>query len=137
MLKLSSDLNFPWEQKQYIKVYKRVLALGSHKTHYITAPSDQTAIRSCVSSAYSYLHLQKKISRNKWEFTELRGQDRKDGEIVKKKGQLFYKYFDIEQTKSSYGLCRATGAVTSLSSSKRNMSVSTWNVWYEPWLSHK
>lgn len=40
MLKLSSDLNFPWEQKQYIKVNKGVLALGSHKTHYITAPSD-------------------------------------------------------------------------------------------------
>ena len=99
MLKLSSDLNFPWEQIQYTKVYKGVLALGSHKTHYITAPSGQTAMRSCVSSAYSvYIYMLRKISGNEWEFTELQGQDWKDGEIVKEKGQLFCKYFDTDQT---------------------------------------
>lgn len=35
MLKLWPDLNFPWEQQQYIKTYKRLFALGqlSPKTH--------------------------------------------------------------------------------------------------------
>lgn len=50
MLKLQCDLNFPWEQQRYtcINIYKGLLALESHKRHYITDPSLKTIIQSCL-----------------------------------------------------------------------------------------
>lgn len=56
MLKLDRDLNFPREQQRHINTYKGLLALESHKPHFIADPVPKTIIWPVTSCTTVKMH---------------------------------------------------------------------------------
>lgn len=114
MLTLQSDLNFPWEQQQYIKIYKS-FGTSQNWLHYrfITKNNMQSCLLQIILISGTIVEIQYA-----------------NGEMEKQSRTVPLKWFGrwAEKKKKNLKTMQGNAAVTSLITWECNMSVSTRNV---------